>query len=370
MSSRGRALAELVRVFGWLGATAFGGPSAHVALMEHEVVGKRGWLTRAELLALFAAANLIPGPSSTELAMHVGRRRAGVLGLIVAGLAFIVPASLIVGALAWAYVRWGAVPAAAAALWGGKPVVVAVVGHALYGLGKTALKDALRVAVAIAAVAALLVPLDPLLVLVGAGALVAARHLRSVASFAPVIALAPATAATASAPTLVALGLAFLKIGALLFGSGYVLFGFLQHELVEQRHWLTEPQLLDAIAIGQVTPGPLFTTATFIGYLLGGVAGAIVATVAIFLPAFVFVGISGPIVGAIRRSPVASSFLDGVVVASLALMAVVTGQLARDALIDPGAIAIGAIAALILVRYRGAAPWLILVGAAVGVALH
>ncbi|MCE9571798.1 MAG: chromate efflux transporter [Deltaproteobacteria bacterium] len=367
MSSRGRALAELVRVFGWLGATAFGGPSAHVALMEHEVVGKRGWLTRAELLELFAAANLIPGPSSTELAMHVGRKRAGILGLIVAGLAFIVPASLIVGALAWAYVRWGAVPAVTGALWGMKPVVVAVVGHALWGLGKTALKDALRVAVAIAAVAALLVPVDPLLVLVGAGALVAARHLRSATSFAPVLALAPASA---DAPTLWGLGLAFLKIGALLFGSGYVLFGFLQHELVEQRHWLTEPQLVDAIAIGQVTPGPLFTTATFIGYLLGGVVGAVVATVAIFTPAFVFVGISGPIVAAIRRSPVASSFLDGVVVASLALMAVVTGQLARDALIDPGAIAIGAVAALVLIRYRGAASWLILVGAALGIATH
>jgi chromate transporter len=369
--ARARALAELVRVFGWLGATAFGGPPAHVALMDDAVVRRRGWLTRAELLELFAAANLIPGPSSTELAMHVGRRRAGVPGLIVAGLAFIVPASLIVGVLAWAYVRWGALPAVAGALWGGKPVVVAVVGHALVGLGRTALRDPIRIAVGVAAVAALLVPIDPLLVLVGAGLAVAARHLagaRSIAPIAPIAALAPA--ATVGAPGLVALGLTFLKIGALLFGSGYVLFGFLQHELVEQRHWLDQAQLVDAIAIGQLTPGPLFTTATFIGYLLGGVAGAVVATVAIFLPAFVFVGLSGPIVTRIRASRAASAFLDGVVVASLALMAVVTGQLARAALIDPATVAIAAIAALILVRYRGAAPLLIVVGAAIGVAIH
>jgi chromate transporter len=367
------SLAELALLFVKLGTTAFGGPAAHVAMMEDEVVRRRGWLTREDFLDYLGATNLIPGPNSTELAMHVGRERRGWAGLAVAGAAFIVPAAIIVGALGWAYVRFGTLPQAAGLLYGIKPVVIAVILQAVAGLGRTALKS--RALWVVGAGAALLFGLgvNELLVL-GMAAVVCAVGKRAASDgvrAAGVALVWPAGAVAGSSLAPASLGAifgVFLKIGAVLFGSGYVLVAFLRADLVERLGWLTERQLLDAVAIGQVTPGPVFTTATFIGYVLAGVPGAVVATIAIFLPAFVFVAASGPLVRRIRSSPTAGAALDGVNVASLALMAVVTIQLARTALVDPLTIALALASAVLLIRYRVNSAWLVLGGAAVGLA--
>lgn len=374
------SLGELARLFLRLGATAFGGPAAHVAMMEDEVVTRRGWLTRAEFLDLVGATNLIPGPNSTELAIHIGRARGGWPGLLVAGACFILPAALIVAALAWGYARYGRVPEAAGLLHGVKPVVIAVVLQALWRLGRTAVTSWLLGAVAVVAAVAYLLGAGEIAVLVAAGVLVAlARRARgarddgAMPSSGGALALSPLGALPlagagigAAAFGLWPLFAFFAKVGAVLFGSGYVLLAFLRTGLVAERGWLTEAQLLDAVAIGQVTPGPVFTTATFIGYLLGGGAGAAVATLGIFLPAFLFVAISGPLVPRLRRSPVAGAVLDGVNVASLALMAVVAAQLARAALVDGVTIAIALASAALLLRWRVNATWLVLGGAAVG----
>lgn len=348
-------LGELAWLFLRLGSTAFGGPAAHIAMMEDEVVGRRKWLTHEELLDLIAACNLIPGPNSTELAIHIGHRKAGWKGLLVAGACFILPAALIVAAIAWAYVRWGALPEVGAVLYGVKPVIIAIVVAALWRLGKTAIKTWALGAIAALAVGATLLGVNELLVLVGAGALAAARI---------------AGSRTAVVVPLVKLFGVFAKIGAVLFGSGYVLLAFLRSDLVDRLHWLTESQLLDAVAVGQITPGPVFTTATFIGYVLAGGVGAVVATVGIFVPAFVFVAVSGPLVPRLRRSRVAGAFLDGVVVASLALMAIVSVQLGHAALVDPWTIGIAAVSAIALIRFRVSSVWLVLGGAVAGVALH
>jgi chromate transporter len=367
------SLAALALLFVKLGTTAFGGPAAHVAMMEDEVVRRRGWLTREDFLDYLGATNLIPGPSSTELAMHVGRERRGWAGLAVAGAAFIIPASIIVGALAWAYVRFGTLPQAAGLLYGIKPVVIAVILQAVAGLGRTALKT--RALWIVAAGAALLFGLgiNELLVLAMAG-LACAMGQRAASGgmrAAGIVLVWPAGAAAGASVAPASLGAifgVFLKIGAVLFGSGYVLVAFLRADLVERLGWLTERQLLDAVAIGQVTPGPVFTTATFIGYILAGVPGAVVATIAIFLPAFVFVAASGSLVRRIRSSPTAGAALDGVNVASLALMAVVTLQLGRTALVDPLTVALALASAVLLIRYRINSAWLVLGGAAVGLA--
>ncbi len=348
-------LGELARLFLRLGATAFGGPAAHIAMMQQEVVERRKWLTNDELNDLIAACNLIPGPNSTELAIHIGHKQAGWKGLVVAGACFILPAALIVAAIAWAYVQWGALPEVGAVLYGVKPVIIGVVAQALWGLGKSAVKTWALGAIAALSVGATLLGANELLVLLGGGLLSAAR--------------------VAGARTMVVVPLAklfgvFAKIGAVLFGSGYVLLAFLRADLVDRLHWLTESQLLDAVAVGQITPGPVFTTATFIGYLLGGGAGAAVATLGIFLPAFVFVAISGPLVPKLRSSRVAGAFLDGVVVASLALMAIVAVQLGHAALVDPWTIALAAASAVALIRFRISSVWLVLAGALAGEVLH
>lgn len=372
------SLGELARLFVKLGTTAFGGPAAHVAMMEDEVVRRRRWLTREQFLDYLGATNLIPGPNSTELAIHVGHARAGWPGLLVAGAAFILPAALIVGGIAWAYVRYGALPQAAGLLYGVKPVVIAVVLQALWGLGRTAVKSPALAALGGACVAAVaLLGVHELAVLAGAGALAAVLHAarggeRRAAALLPLWALQSGVAAAAGTPAAPA-GLwglfgVFAKTGAVLFGSGYVLLAFLRADLVERLGWLTERQLLDAVAVGQVTPGPVFTTATFVGYVLGGPAGAAVATVGIFLPAFVFVALSGPLVPRLRRSPTAGAVLDAVNVASLALMAVVAAQLARAALVDPITVALAAASAVLLLRFRVNSAWLVLGGAAVGLA--
>lgn len=374
-------LSELAWLFLRLGATAFGGPAAHIAMMEHDVVRRRGWLTRAQFLDYVGATNLIPGPNSTELAIHIGHARAGWPGLIVAGASFIIPATLIVAIAAWAYVRYGTLPEVGGVLYGVKPVVIAIIAEALWRLGQSALKTRGLWGVGLAAVAAVVAGVHELIVLAAGGMGVALFHaggrlkrgasatialVAGVSSGGGAAALTGAAAVTATPIGLWPMFLIFAKVGAVLFGSGYVLLAFLRADLVERLGWLTEQQLLDATAIGQVTPGPVFTTATFIGYLLGGPVGAGVATAGIFLPAFVFVALSGPLVPRLRRSPAAGAALDGVNVASLALMAVVSWQLGRAALIDPLTIAIAGLSLVALARYKLNSTWLILGGGLVG----
>lgn len=355
---------ELALLFLRLGATAFGGPAAHIAMMEDEVVRRRGWLTREELLDLLSAANLIPGPNSTELAIHIGYRRGGWKGLLVAGTCFILPAAVIVTAIAWLYVRYAKLPQAEAVLYGIKPVIIAIIAHALWRLARTAMKSPLLAASAVIALAASFLGVNELIVLFGTGVLIALVLTRRSMFVIPFAALPAAAAAPAFG--LLPLFLFFLKVGAVLFGSGYVLIAFLRADLVERWQWLTEAQLLDAVAVGQITPGPLFTTATFIGYILGGINGAIVATVGIFLPAFLFVAISAPLVSRLRESRVAGAFLDGVNAATVALMTFVTWQLARTALVDIPTIAIAVISAVVLLRFPVNSVWLVAAGAVLG----
>ena len=380
MSQRS-TLSELAALFLKLGTTAFGGPAAHIAMMEEEVVRRRGWLSHAQFLDLLGATNLIPGPNSTEMALHIGYLRAGWKGLLVAGTCFIVPATLMVAMIAAAYLRFGALPVGVGLLYGIKPVVIVVVVQALWQLGRTAAKTSGLAFLGLAAVALTLAGVNELVVLLVAGLVVVgvrwigARRRGGAAMWglAPLGPLASAGAtigATAAIPFgLWPLFLCFLKIGAVLFGSGYVLLAFLRADLVERWGWLSEAQLLDATAVGQVTPGPVFTTATFIGYILGGPMGAGVATVGIFLPAFCFVALSGPLVPRLRQSRTAAAFLDGVNVGALALMAVVTWQLGQAAIIDrtTALLAVASTAALFGMRINSM--WLMLGGALVGL-LH
>jgi chromate transporter len=388
-AERPTTLRELAWLFARLGFTTFGGPAAHIAMMDDEVVRRRRWMTREQFLDLLGATNLIPGPNSTELAIHIGHARAGWAGLVVAGVCFISPAVAIVTAIAWAYVRFGTLPELAGVLHGVKPMIIAVVIQTLWGLGRSAVKSYAMAAVGLAALAAALVGVNELIVLAAAGAAVAvgrgapARGAGRAASWVPVPLLGAwstlggagsAGTAVAAAAATTSVGLwpvfaVFLKVGSVLFGSGYVLLAFLRSDLVERLHWLTESQLLDAVAVGQITPGPVFTTATFVGYLIGGGGGAAVATLGIFLPAFVFVAISGPLVPRIRRSPAAGAVLDGINVASLALMAAVTLQLGRAAIVDLPTAILAVLGAAVLIRYRPNTAWLVLGGALAGVAI-
>jgi chromate transporter len=354
-----------------LGVTAFGGPAAHIAMMEEELVRRREWLSREKFLDLLGASNLIPGPSSSELAIHIGYLLAGWRGLLVAGGCFILPAAAMVAGLAWVYVRFGKVPAIAAVLYGVKPVVIAVILQALWGLVRTAVKSTYLGFIGALSVFLIAFDFHPLLLLLLAGLAACLPVLRTPKRAAFGVPSLAAVGASLSAATssfsLGSLFLVFLKIGAIVFGSGYVLLAFLRADLVVHRGWLTDAQLVDAVAVGQITPGPVFTTATFIGYLLGGIRGAIVATVGIFLPAFLFVAASGPLVPRIRKSKIAGAFLDGVNVGSLSLMAIVTFQLGRASLFDLPTIAIAAVSALALLRYRINTVWLMLAGALLGV---
>ncbi len=372
------SLKELALLFLKLGTIAFGGPAAHIAMMEDEVVRRRNWLEREKFLDLLGITNLIPGPNSTEMAIHVGYLQGGFVGLLVAGSCFILPAALIVGAIAWAYVSFGSLPLANGLLYGVKPVVIAVVLQALVRLARTAVKTKFLALIGLLAVILNFSGVNELIVLFGVGILVATRQwLMQHRSGTPPSALlaatpmliAQVTTTTAATPvnfSLWSLFLFFLKVGTVLFGSGYVLLAFLRADLVHRWGWLSDAQLLDAIAVGQVTPGPVFTTATFIGYLLAGPLGAIIATLGIFLPAFLFVALSGPLVPFVRRSPIAAAFLDGLNVASLALMAVVTLQLAQAALVDWITVALVIVSAILLIRFRLNSVWLVLGGAIVG----
>ncbi len=373
VGARHLALKELAGVFLRLGTISFGGPAGHIAMMEDDLVRRRGWLTRERFLDLLGAVNLIPGPNSTELAIHIGRLRAGGLGLLVAGISFILPSAVLVAVLAWVYVNFGRLPQAAGVLYGTKPVIIAVIAQALWVLGRTAVKTASLAALGLLAVVAAVMGINPLLVLFGAGVLAAVVPLLATADRRQLLlpglfasAAWPAGISTPAAVGLGALFLYFLKVGAVLFGSGYLLLAFLRADLVERWHWLTEGQLLDAVAVSQVTPGPLSTVATFVGYLLGGPTGALLGTIAIFLPGFVLVGLSGRFVPRLRESRIAGAFLDGVNVAALALMAVVSWQLGRAALVDLATIVLAVAAAVLLLRYRANSAWLVLGGAAAG----
>jgi chromate transporter len=383
------SLKELALFFLRLGITAFGGPAAHIAIMEDELVRRRKWLSREKFLDLLGASSLIPGPSSSELAIHIGYLRAGWAGLLVGGVCFIFPAAILVGIIAWAYVRYGHLPAVAALLYGVKPVVIAVILQALLGLGRTAVKSWVLAIAGLVCVGLSIAQVNVLLILFGAGAIVAAIHglsdngrgskkpvgamafvsVRSGAraAIARIFPWASAAGVTAVIPGMWPLFLVFLRIGSIVFGSGYVLLAFLRADLVVHRAWVTDAQLVDAVAIGQVTPGPVFTTATFLGYLLHGPAGALVATMGIFLPAFILVAVSGPLIPLIRRSATAGAFLDGVNVASLALMAAVSYQLGRSAIVDWLTIGLAIAAAVLLLRYRINSAWLVLGGAIIGV---
>jgi chromate transporter len=353
-------------------------------MMEEEAVRRRHWLSRERFLDLLGAANLLPGPSSTELAIYIGYVQTGWLGLVLAGVCFILPAAIIVTALAWLYVQYGSLPQVLGFLYGVKPVVIAIILQALWNLGRSAFKTKYLVLVGLTGLVLSVLAVNPLLIIFGLGSVTGlgrwASKMRGkkrsswvslcLLLLVPLIAFAAETGASYLEPSstfgLLPLFSVFLKLGSIVFGSGYVLLAFLRAELVVHLHWITDTQLLDAIIVGQVTPGPVFTTATFIGYLLAGPTGALVATVAIFLPAFVLVAISGPLIPRIRGSPIAATFLDGVIAASLALMAFVTYQLATSALIDLVTVLIAIVSAVLLIRFRVNSAWLILLGAIIG----
>lgn len=371
-SSRQKELSEVIRLFLRLGFTAFGGPAAHIALMHDEVVARRKWLKDPEFLDLLGATNLIPGPNSTEMAIHLGYLRAGLPGLLAAGACFIIPALLIVTVLAWAYVRYGAAPEAGWLLYGIKPVVIAIILQALWNLGRQAVKGLLTGLVGITVLVLYLIGFNEIALLFGAALLVMILYgiqhrrfsgLKSVWFF-PLIGL---KAFFAQAPfSLPLLFFTFIKIGSILYGSGYVLLAFLRADFVERLGWLNEAQLIDAIAVGQVTPGPVFTTAAFIGFLLGGVPGALVAALGIFLPSFLFVWLVNPFIPRLRRSPWTGALLDGANIASLGLMAGVTLQLGQVSLIDPLTILLALLSAFLLLRFKVNSVWLILGGGAAG----
>jgi chromate transporter len=362
---------ELVLLALKLGFTAFGGPAAHIAMLHDEAVVRRKWLTDQHFTDLLGATNLIPGPNSTEMVIHIGYLRAGWAGLIVAGVCFISPAMLMVLGLAWLYVSYGNLPQAAWLLYGIKPVVIVLIIHALWMLGRAAIKNIWFALLAAGVFLLYLAGFNEIVLLfsVAFGTLLVANAHRLRRDAASLALLPPALSVAAPAFSLAAMFLSFLKIGAILYGSGYVLFAFLRSEFVVRLAWLTDQQLIDAIAIGNVTPGPVFTAATFIGYVLGGLPGGLLATLAIFLPSFIFVGLSAPWVPRLRSSPWAASFLDGANVAVIGLMAAVTLQLGRSALVDLPTLALALVAMLLLFHYRVNSAWLVLGGAVAGLLL-
>lgn len=365
---------ELAALFLRLGFTAFGGPVAHIAMLRDEVVQRRKWLTDQHFLDLVGATNLIPGPNSTEMMLHIGYLRAGWRGLVLAGVCFITPAMLSVLALSWVYVRYGNTPTADWLLYGVKPVAIVIILGALWSLGRKAVKNFWGLLLGLVIFLLYFLGLNPILLLLLGGAVLLARRI-------PGSPDAGKAAAWLSLPGLPLALLAgqpfslatmfwlFLKVGALLYGSGYVLLAFLQTDFVDRYAWLTQQQLIDAVAIGQLTPGPVFTTATFIGYLLGDWPGALIATLGIFLPSFIFVLLSNPLIPRLRESKPASAFLDGVNIVALGLMAAVTWQLGRAAITDAPSLALALLAGLLYFRYRVNSAWLVLGAALAGLLL-
>ncbi|HEX6030753.1 MAG TPA: chromate efflux transporter [Tepidiformaceae bacterium] len=375
--SRAGTGSEVFAYFLRLGCIAFGGPAAHVALMRRELVQQKRWLSDEQFVDMLGVANLVPGPNSTEMTMHVGYHRAGWGALWLAGIGFIAPAVAIVLAFAWAYVRYGDTPAGEGILLGVSPVVLAIIVQAIWGLRFAAFHGAATWVVAATVFAAVALGTNEVLALLGGGLVVLAwrngvRLGSRVLAVAGLPFLAPGLQRlsfdTGGGGRTAELFFVFLKIGAVLYGSGYVLVSFLQADFVDHRGWLTEQQLLDAVAVGQFTPGPLFTTSTFVGYVVDGWQGAAAATVGIFLPSFVLVMLTAPLIPRLRRSPWASAFLDGVNAAALSLMAVTTISLAQGTLDTVFTVALFAVAAAVLLRLSPSSVWLILAGAAAGLA--
>ncbi|MBL8059857.1 MAG: chromate efflux transporter [Chthonomonas sp.] len=376
-------LFEIATVFLRLGSTAFGGPAVHLAMMEEEFVRVRKWLTHQELADLMGAANLVPGPNSTEVAIHVGLRRGGVPGMFLAGACFILPAALIVAAIAWAYVQYQRLPAVQSALYGIKPVVVAIVAQAIFSLVSKVVETWPKRFVLVIAFVLSVFKVNELLLIFGSGLLLGGTALKSHRRWADirplllllgtisVIAVIPLgwelTNGTSLSTSPLNVFLYFLKLGSVLYGSGYVLLSFLQADLVLQWKWLSQAQLFDAVAVGQFTPGPVFTTATFIGYILCGWQGAIAATVGIFLPAFVFVAIGEKLLTTLRSSELTSGFMDGVSASALGLIAAVLVEMGSAAFVDATSVMVALASLAVLLRFKINSAWLIAAGAVIGI---
>jgi chromate transporter len=385
--------AEVAGLFLRLGFTAFGGPAAHIAMMRTEIVQRRKWISDERFLDLMSIINLIPGPNSTQLAIYLGYLRAGWIGLLLAGICFIGPAMLIVLALAWLYVHYGTLPQTDGLLYGIKPVVVAIIAQALWGLCRSVLKGFWPILLALVALLFYILGINSLLLLVGGGLFLGTirwlerrrkinkeKLLNIFAPF-PLASLRGVwhtfaasslvqtfgTTLTATPANLPAIFLVFLKFGVIVYGSGYVLLAFLRTDLVQGLHWLTDRQLLDAVSIGQFTPGPVFTTATFIGFLVGGFPGALLATLGIFLPSFLFILLIHPLASRLRSYAWTSALLEGINVAALALMGGVLFQLGRSALADVLTWVLALLAFIVLMRFKINSIWLLLVGAIVGI---
>lgn len=366
-----------------LGVTAFGGPAAHIAMLRQDVVEKRRWLTDQRFLDLIGVTNLIPGPNSTEMVMHVGKERAGGKGLVAAGAAFILPAALITLFFAWLYVEYGSTAEGSWIMRGIKPIVLAVVAQAIWNLGRTAFKTLPLAITGLLVFGLYLAGMNEIVLLFGGALLAFSAHwlitsgTRPSASsiLAPLLTpiLAPgllaiqATAEQSLPYSALRLLLTFLKIGSVLYGSGYILVAFVRNDFVERLGWLTEEQLLDAVAVGQFTPGPVFTTATFVGYVAGGFWGAALGTIGIFLPAFMFVSVAHSLINRLMHLPWVRPLLDGINVAAIGLMAAVAIVLARDAVVDALTAILFVISSALLIRYRVNSAILVAAGALVSV---
>jgi chromate transporter len=373
------SLRSIAGLFLMLGTTSFGGPAAHIGMLENEVVRRRRWVDSSTFLDLLSATNLIPGPNSTEMAIHLGHKLRGWKGLIVAGAAFIAPATAIVMLLSWVYVSYGTVPAIHGMLYGIRPVLIGIVAQALWTLGRSCLRTRSLAVLCAMDLLAIYLDIHELAVLFGTGIIAAfiqrASHRPpqgTLASLALPIALSvpsiPLDAPPSHPFSLSGLFFVFLKIGSVLFGSGYVLLAYLNSDFVVRLGWLSQQQLLDAVTIGQITPGPLFTSATFVGYVMAGPIGGIVATIGIFLPSFVFVALSAPVIPLMRRSPTASAFLDGINVASWALMASVMLEISRQSIVDLPTLILAGIGLIAIVYWKINSTWLVLAGAVSGIA--
>lgn len=359
-------LKEIAKLFFKLGSLAFGGPAAHIAMMEDEVVNKRKWMSQSHFLDLVGATNLIPGPNSTEMTMHCGYEKAGWKGLIIAGCCFIFPAVIITGVFAWFYQQYGQLPQVEPFIYGIKPAVIAIILMAAYRLGKKAIKNKTLAILGILATVASLMGINEIATLLGFGLLGLViyyinKQKNTLFNFVPLFIL---TASTSVKISTLKIALTFLKVGAILYGSGYVLFAFLNTELVA-KGWLSRQVLLDAVAIGQITPGPVLSTATFIGWQLNGIAGAMAATIGIFLPSFIFVLLLNPIIPKMRKSETVSAFLDAVNVAAVALIVAVCVMMSKDTLTDWRTVLIALVSLTVVFVFKKMNSALIVLGSAV-----
>lgn len=358
-------LKEVIHLFARLGVTAFGGPAAHIAMMRHEVVAKRQWMDDSQFLNLVGATNLIPGPNSTELAIHLGEKRAGWKGLLAAGALFILPAVLITGFIAWLYKEYGSLPQVEPFVYGIKPAIIAVILMAVYPLAKAAIKNTTLAIVAVAALILAVVGLSEILVMFGLGLIyllyITVKDRGTIKSVFPMLVFGSFNAISNTG-----LFLTFLKIGSILYGSGYVLFAFIDNELVETGV-LSRQVLIDAIAVGQFTPGPVFSSVTFIGYQINGFWGAVVSTIGIFLPSFIFVALLSRLMHLVEKSVTLKLFLDAVNVASVAVIAAVCWQMGHESIVDWRTIAIAVISlAVLILKPKTNSALIVLFGALAG----